>query len=299
MIAHTNQFKNVLYLYKQINRHATNANKQAEIMSSQSTADCDYLFDHGYISSSDTYSSGWDDSTTTDYFEPSDDEQEFYDDFCSKDDFYIPHKANPNKEKVFEREYKCELTTLSRRIFQHQPCNTISNETIKTEMNKKEVVVPTNPWKIIDKNIPTEDPWKFLETKEKEKKRMNNPTQKQQQHHRNDNRNNNYRRNDNRHRQDNRKKPVSLLNPIDNSNTNKLCKYKNECMMNRNGTCTMVHKLSEWKPRVCRLYSTCKRKNMCGYYHNDIGNKEYLRQLIRTKDTMYAKNAALYEKYLH
>lgn len=98
-------------------------------------------------------------------------------------------------------------------------------------------------------------------------------------------------------------KPVSLLNRNTNPRTefaeyNKLCKYKDSCRMHRDGNCTMVHSLRDWKPKICRFNTTCSKKTICGYHHSDVPLREYLSIMIKKKDTLYSKNANLYQQYL-
>lgn len=78
----------------------------------------------------------------------------------------------------------------------------------------------------------------------------------------------------------------------------KLCKYKDDCRMNKNGKCTMVHSLKEWKPRLCNFNTRCNRKGVCGYYHQDLQVRDFLVQMIKRKETIYQKNSVFYEKYL-
>ena len=68
--------------------------------------------------------------------------------------------------------------------------------------------------------------------------------------------------------------------------------------MNEKGSCTMIHDLNAWKPRICRFDTKCKRKNACGYHHHDVPIQVFLAQMIKRKDTVYNKNAALYSKYI-
>lgn len=149
-------------------------------------------------------------------------------------------------------------------------------------------------WKKIDyTETPAPDPWAFLEEAKETKKK----TSLQR-----------------REKDDMRRKPPrssrpssslttsssrqSLLNPIDNSQTNRLCKYKDACRMNREGRCSMVHSIDQWKPRICRFQSNCSRKDGCGYYHPDIPPRQYLAVMLKKTDSIYYSNANLYEKYL-
>jgi hypothetical protein len=59
----------------------------------------------------------------------------------------------------------------------------------------------------------------------------------------------------------------------------------------------MVHTLEEWNPKVCHLNARCKRKNECGFYHTETTKEVHLSTLIKTQDTIYHKNAGLYQKY--
>lgn len=233
-----------------------------------------------------TYSSGWDRSSTSDYWDSSSEyEEEDY-----RHHHYTYQTTQPKKTgkpTLSEIEYKCELVVLPN---PYHKLNSVKPPSVKDEEepeekqeekeeDKTETVPVANPWKV--GNSPpqyTEDPWKFLEE-------MNKPAEKERT----------YSREHKRERDDRRK---TISRPIDNSNTNKLCKYKEECRMNKNNQCGMVHALSAWKPRVCRFNHNCKRKTMCGYYHSNMSLADYLRIMIQTPDSIYAKNSALYEKYL-
>lgn len=176
-----------------------------------------------------------------------------------------------------------------------KPSFMISKETETTpflipspESEKKEEI-ERPMWKKIDyTETPAPDPWAFLEQTKEIKKKIN-PQRKE--------------------REDTRRKPPrpprpssssrpSLLAPIDNSQTNRLCKYKDACRMNREGKCSMVHSIDQWKPRICRFQSNCSRKNECGYYHPDTSPRQYLAVMLKKQDSIYHSNANLYEKYL-
>lgn len=234
------------------------------------------------ITSLHSYSSGWERSSTTDYFD-SNSETEWEDNyFCAKGEFYTPYKSSGKTTSI---DYTCDLVVLPN---PYEKLNTKKTEKkadiLQVEpvvINVDENVSPTitNPWKKIDESTSV-DCWKFLDDLEKKKKQ---PPPKYERHPVHNN------------RVEDRK---TQRHTIDNSNTNKLCKYKGDCRMNKNNSCNMVHSLAEWVPRVCRFNNRCKRKNQCGYYHKDTPLVDYLRLMIKTSDTIYAKNAALYEKYL-
>lgn len=265
------------------------------------------------ISSVGSYSSGWERSSATEYFDSTDSD----DDFCANGEFYVPHKSSGKKVDV---EYKCELVVLPN---PYTKINTIQEDEEDTDdayfvasqtdevveetkepttknkgskilvlpattpqQDKPPLVEPpiTNPWEEIDPlERKEEDCWKFLE---KTVEKQQAPPRREKQHH-------------HHHKEErDRRKPPQQRHTIDNSNTNKLCKYKGDCRMNRNNHCSMVHSLEEWKPRICRFNNGCKRKKTCGYYHTETPLSEYLRVMINIPDTIYAKNSSLYEKYL-
>lgn len=230
------------------------------------------------LSSLATYSSGWERSSTSEYLESTDTEDDDYDAYPNEKEIVQPP---PQKKfgKIFDFQYECPLVLLPNPYTKQYKQEIPSIEIPDVAPVEPKIVVST-PWKKIE-GTPQEDCWKFLEkprpppNKERERERRPPPS-----HHREE------------------RKKQQTRSAIDNSNTNKLCKYKGECRMNKNNNCTMVHSLTEWKPRVCRFNNACKRKNVCGYYHTDTPTGEYLRVMIRTADTIYAKNAPMYEKYL-
>ena len=249
-------------------------------MSSQSDASAEFA--HSDEVSCGTYSSGWERSSTSEYWDSSsecDDEEEKH---MYKEQLWQQPKRTGKQPTLADIEYKCELVVLP------NPYRKINNNTIPVEQEEDVeepqptpqaavVIVPVeNPWKPVEttEKAVAEDPWKFLEE-------MNKPAEKE------------------RHARDRREdKRKTVSRPIDNSNTNKLCKYKDDCRMNKSNHCGMVHVLSAWKPRVCRFNNSCKRKTMCGYYHTNTPLTDYLRVMMNTPDTIYAKNSSLYEKYL-
>lgn len=178
-----------------------------------------------------------------------------------------------------------------------------------------------SPWKKIEPPSIEEDPWKFLTPVTPPSSPRRRPSHRDHHHrdrdhhqggggrnnvHHNNNNNNGYGQNRNHHHNGNgngnnrtNHQNHHESSKIDNSDTNKLCKYKKDCRMNEHGKCTMVHDLSEWKPRICRFDTRCKRKNQCGYHHHDVPIHVYLSQMIKRKESVYHKNAALYSKYLH
>lgn len=237
-------------------------------MSSQSSSISSHFEDdQDETCSCATYSSGWERSSLSDYLESTCTEEMEDEHFCGMGEFYIPLQST-GATKIFDMEYKCDLVVLPNPYKKNIIMVAEEKPTPLIQTSIQSPITTTNPWKKIEKTQVDEDPWKFLEPK----------------------------------------KPTVVVPPpakmekkkyvIDNTNTNKLCKYKDECRMNRNKNCTMVHSLAEWRPRVCRFNNGCRRKNLCGYYHTDFPIKDYLRMLIATKDSIYAKNSTLYEKYL-
>lgn len=242
-------------------------------MSSQSSnVSSHYEDDQDVLSSCETYSSGWDRSSISEYFDSTCTEEITDDDFCAMGEFYLPPKST-GASKIFDLEYKCDLVVLphpykkkSTTLFKKEPLP------ISTTILPETTTI-LNPWKKIEKNDkPDEDPWKFLETQ----KQVPLPLPQSP--------------------------PPKVVEKrkqfIDNSNTNKLCKYKGDCRMNKHNNCNRVHSLAEWKPRICRFNNGCRRKISCGYYHTETSLKEYLRTMIKIKDSIYAKDSTLYEKYL-
>lgn len=246
-------------------------------MSSHSSEVSDHLDE---IGSCDTYSSGWDRSSTTEYWDSSsdyenDDDEEYH---HHKKEVVAKPKTLQSKSIITDIEYKCELVVLPNPYLKFKTAQQTPQVVVEEEKEteeEEEKIPATNPWKMDNSPPPqqVEDPWKFLEE-------MNKSTEKERPK---------------EHKREDRHK-TAVSRPIDNSNTNKLCKYKDECRMNKNNQCNMVHTLSAWKPRICRFNHNCKRK--CGYYHTNTPISDYLRTMIHAPDTIYAKNAALYEKYL-
>jgi hypothetical protein len=237
-----------------------------------------------------SYSSGWERSSTSDDWDSSSGSEYEDDDNLAATVVHAERFQQPKstgKPTLFDMEYKCELLVLPNPY--QKNTNTAQKKTLlpaeKAEdddiQGKPEETVPIpaiqNPWKPMDAASPSEDPWKFLNE-------MHKPVDADKE------------RPAREPRREERRRTHSR--PIDNSNTNKLCKYKGECRMNKNNNCNMVHDLSAWKPRICRFNNSCKRKNQCGYYHTDMRLADYLKNMIKVADSIYAKNSALYEKYL-
>jgi hypothetical protein len=154
-------------------------------------------------------------------------------------------------------------------------------------------VAPRPTWKKIDyTETPPPDPWAFLKAEEEAKKKESATRRREEKDTR--------RRPPASHSRSSRtnSRPPSLLNSIDNTQTNRLCKYKDACRMHREGRCAMIHSLDQWKPRICRFQSNCVRKDECGYYHPDTPLRQYLAVMIKKTDSIYFSNASLYEKYL-
>lgn len=231
-----------------------------------------------------SYSSGWERSSSSEYFDMTD--NEFYpesdQDMSDQEPIANLWKqpSSTGATKIFDMEYTCELISLTNNKNKNNTVSNHENETGATNTNT--MTITDNPWKKQPQtpSNTTVDPWAFLDA-------MNKPETKKMPVH------------NNRHTHNhNRQQSQQPRTTIDNSNTNKLCKYKNDCRMNKHNNCNMIHSLQEWKPRVCRFNKGCRRKNVCGYYHTDTPLHEYLRILINTEDTIYAKNAMLYQKYL-
>lgn len=244
-------------------------------MSSQSSDVSIQHLDQDDISCA-SYSSGWERSSTSDYWDSSSE----YDD--DDEDLTVPverftQPKSTGKPTLFDMEYKCELVVLPNPYQNtHAEQKTLVVKEIEDIQEQSEPVpIAINPWKAVETTSRTEDPWKFLEE-------MKKPAEKEKP--------------SRDPRREERRRTLSR--PIDNSNTNKLCKYKGECRMNKNNNCNMVHDLSAWKPRICRFNNSCKRKNQCGYYHTDTSLADYLRVMIKMPESIYAKNSSLYEKYL-
>jgi len=243
-------------------------------MSSQSTEN-EIFDDQDETCSCGTYSSGWERSSTSDYLDSTDTE-DIDEGFCAMGEFYSKPKRT-GKPTLFDMEYKCELVVLPNPYKKKDIAKKEDETEQEPAMEKLSRPEPLlNPWKKIEETPiqNNHDPWKFLDV-------MKKPVEKQAAQ---------------EPRKEERKKQAPRV--IDNSNTNKLCKYKDECRMNKNNKCSMVHSLPEWRPRICRFNNGCKRKTLCGYYHTDMPLGEYLKIMMKTQDSIYAKNSALYEKYL-
>lgn len=232
-----------------------------------------------------SYSSGWERSSSSDYWDSSSEYDDDNDDHLAvATTMHIERFEQPKstgKPTLFDMEYKCEMVVLPnpyQNTFPEQKTIPIRKPEKIKEQPEEEVPVVTinNPWKPMGSTSPTEDPWKFLEEMNKPAVNKERPAREP--------------------RREERRRTLSR--PIDNSNTNKLCKYKGECRMNRNNNCNMVHDLSAWKPRICRFNNNCKRKKQCGYYHTDMPIADYLKNMMKMPDSIYAKNSSLYEKYL-
>lgn len=260
-----------------------------------------------------SYSSGWERSSSSEYLDTTTDNEDDIIDTTTDNEAEDIVDSNKDQEailirknlwrqpqstggtKLFDMEYKCELVSLTHKNqIPHLDHDTDSDSIDPITLTTETITNTENPWKKPTSPITNIDPWAFLDSLNKPeiKKTINNRHNNNQ--HRNSN--NNHHHQHQHHRQQPQQQPPRST--IDNSNTNKLCKYKNDCRMNKNKSCNMIHSLQEWKPRVCRFNKGCRRKNQCGYYHTDMPLNEYLRILIITEDTIYAKNAALYQKYL-
>lgn len=222
--------------------------------------------------SSCSYSSGWERSSSSDLLYMTDVE-DHPDDFCAVGEFYTPPRST-GAVKVFDMEYKCELVRLPVPWSKPRPAPEPKEESEDSEEEQVKAAEAKNPWAKVEPAAVPVDPWAFLEPP-KEVVRRAPPRERERE-----------------------RKPAPPSTRIDNSNTNKLCKHKNDCRMNRHNNCNMVHSLQEWRPRVCRFNNSCKRKTACGYYHTNTPVKEYLRVMIGIPDTIYAKNAQYYSKYL-
>lgn len=227
-----------------------------------------------------SYSSGWERSSTTDYFESSDTEQEEEHVVRPNEPFYKPLVPSVYGTKIFDLEYECKLVVLPN-PYNKQTVAVMDDEVVEDKVEEEPepttTTTTTVPWKKVEGSF-ADDPWEFLEKPATPPP----PTLKflpkatERAHH----------------------QPNHNHQKIDNSNTNKLCKYKTECRMNRNNNCNMVHSLADWKPKICRFNNGCRRKKSCSYYHTETPIADYLRLMISTESTIYAKNSALYQKYL-
>lgn len=280
----------------------------------------EYMTSSGEFSDSDSFSSGWEESSDSYYY---DEEDEYMEEDGEHMDMPPPktRKTMDELREEVEKEMRFELVVLPRPVFrtswgdckkeqEEEELETSSSssdsEPLPSSINEEPVPV-VSPWKKLEPCRMEEDPWKFLTPEP-----LTPPCSPRQPHHHHrqsshhGNNRNNYGNNRNNHHHHNHSHGGggahhhgTTTTRIDNSDTNKLCKYKKDCRMNEKGNCTMVHDLSEWKPRICRFDTKCKRKNNCGYHHHDIPVHVYLSQMIKRKDTIYNKNAALYSKYLH
>lgn len=185
---------------------------------------------------------------------------------------------------------------------------------LEEEEEEKPESPKSSPWKKVEV-VERKDPWAFLEPPKPTPPppRPVPPPREDRRRHQSSYNKKNYPSNASSpksHSPPNRKfqmekKSVPLPPPLVQDHTStpgrdpsKLCKYKDECRMNKNGRCTMVHSLKEWKPRLCNFNTRCNRKTTCGYYHQDQHIRDFLVQMIKRKDTIYQKNSVFYEKYL-
>jgi len=181
----------------------------------------------------------------------------------------------------------------------------------------------TNPWKKVDPVVENRDPWAFLKPARSDfhfqsssrpskyhysepvreprypksllLSQPQQPQQSQQQSHHSQQQSQQPQKQQQQSQsqsQSQHRQPRSNHPP-----SNKLCKYAKDCRMNKEKRCTMVHTLEEWNPKVCHLNARCKRKNECGFYHTETTKEVHLSTLIKTQDTIYHKNAGLYQKY--
>lgn len=235
---------------------------------SEASSDHEEFLDDG--ASNCSYSSGWERSSSSDHLCASDTDD---DDFCAAGEFYKPPRST-GAVKIFDTEYKCELVVLPVPWSKPQPAPLPQPKQAEEVSSTTTNAEPKVPWAKVEPTAAA-DPWAFLEPPPPPP-----PPPKREIR---------------RERERERKPPSSR---IDNSNTNKLCKHKNDCRMNKHHNCNMVHALQEWKPRVCRFNNSCKHKATCSYYHTNTPLKDYLRAMIKTPDTIYAKNVQYYSKYL-
>lgn len=147
------------------------------------------------------------------------------------------------------------------------------------EEEKPVVVVKSSPWKKMEETkenaTTTTDPWAFLE--EKKKPVPQRPVKKPSM--------------------SSSPPPKPASAPV-HRDTQKLCKYKTDCRMNRDGKCTMVHSLNEWTPRVCKFDNRCRHRSKCGYYHTDTNLQTFLKTMLQRPESIYYKNGSFYQKYV-
>lgn len=227
-----------------------------------------------------SYSSGWERSSSSEYMDLTDNEEYEENEFCPMGAFYTPYKTT-GATKIFDMDYECDLVVLPHPYRRkEEPVVAAENKNNTDEPPEAAAAAapinPTNPWKRVEPSATPVDPWSFLNA-HKEKERPRRPVPQ---------------------RNSNTSPAGGTRLVVDNSNTNKLCKYKDDCRMNKNNSCNMAHSLSKWKPKLCRFNNGCRRKASCSYYHTGVTLSEYLRVMIQTPETIYAKNAALYKKYL-
>lgn len=193
----------------------------------------------------------------------------------------VPLSHDHQKDEIRTEEINLELTVLPKPSFM---MHSSSEEPRMIQDPVHQDVAPDPPkmvWKAVEEDVGVErDPWAFLE----------NPVQE------NPKRTSSVSNNHHQHASNSSNSSNSLSNQ--NIDTNRLCKYKDECRMNKNGRCYMIHSLAEWKPRMCKFMARCRRKQSCGYHHPDIPIKDYLQLMINRQDSIYAKNASLYSLYL-
>jgi hypothetical protein len=168
---------------------------------------------------------------------------------------------------------------------------------------------PKTPWAKIDMTAPTKphDPWAFLEEKKAIPPLPPNRRPPTSHFHSSDRRHNHHNHQQSSPTTTTKHPNTAPTKHVPNNNNNndnitpdpsKLCKYKDQCRMNKNGRCTMVHTLKEWKPRLCKFNTRCNRKTQCGYYHQDQNTREFLVAMLKKKDSIYEKNSTFYEKYV-
>jgi hypothetical protein len=217
------------------------------------------------------------------------DDETYLSDGSLGDEWDCSYKNNMKKRNRFTKSSLCqhdqsdeirsedinmELTILPKPSFMIRSTDDGNTRTLHDILPQE--VAPDRPaltWKTIEDPVNIErDPWAFLEKPIQAKPRnVSSASNNQNRQH---------------------------SSSFQNVDTNRLCKYKDECRMNRNGRCYMVHSLEEWKPRMCKFLVRCRRKQSCGYHHPDVPIKDYLQLMINKQDSIYAKNASLYSLYL-
>lgn len=194
----------------------------------------------------------------------------------------IPHYTGLKLEMLSKPEYMMteskdgDTWGIANRRRRHSKFVAPKKRLVLEEEEKKPESPKGSMWKKIEV-MDRKDPWAFLEEKKPvPKPRVAPPKERVHHHH----------------------STTSNTSSSQDRDCSKLCKYKDDCRMNKSGRCTMVHSLREWKPRICKFNNRCNKKQVCGYYHADQPIRDFLVQMLKRKDSIYQKNSMFYEKYL-